>query len=248
LPRIHRAWLDSLPAGLPQRRIDILALGVTPEIALFPWAPDFRHTAIDASEDMIRSVWPGDTSQRQAVLGNWLDLPFADASFDLIVTDTGLALIVGVEKLRAAANELRRVLRKDGRMAMRHFARPSSPETLEAIVQAAETGQLHNFHELKLRLLMAVESSTPETGVRLADVHACFQRLFPDRALLAGRLGCDPRTVSAIDTYQDRGARYAFHSLTDLAQAFAEFILVPGPPGRYPAANICPVFSLTPKP
>ena len=248
LPRIHQAWLDSLPAGLPQQRIEVLALGVTPEIALFPWAPDFHLTAIDASEDMIRSVWPGNTPSRRAVFGNWLGMPFADASFDLIITDTGLALVVGAEKLRTAANELRRVLRKDGRMAMRHFARLSPPETLETIVRATETGQLRNFHELKLRLLMAVESETPDRGARLSDVYDCFQRLFPDRALLANRLGCDPRTVSTIDAYRDRDARYAFHSLADLSQAFDEFLLVLGPAGHYAAAGCCPVFSLTPKP
>jgi SAM-dependent methyltransferase len=247
LPRIHRAWLDSLPAGIPHRRIEILTLGVTPEIALFPWSTDFHLTAIDASEDMIRSVWPGDAPNRRAVLGNWLAMPFADASFDLIVTDTGLALVVGAEKLRAAANELGRVLRKYGRVAMRHFARPSIPETFEDIVRATETGQLRNFHELKLRLLMAVESQSAGTGARLADVHDRFQHLFPDREQLANRLGCDLRTVSAIDAYRGRDARYSFHSLGEVAQAFDEFLLSPGPAGHYPAAECCPVFSLTPK-
>jgi hypothetical protein len=132
-------------------------------------------------------------------------------------------------------------------MAMRHFARPSPPETQDDIVRAIETGQTRNFHELKLRLLMAVESETPGIGVRLADVHDRFQRLFPDRALLAERLGCDLRMVSAIDAYRNRHARYAFHSPGEMAQAFDGFFLTPGAAGHYPSAHCCPVFSLSPK-
>jgi hypothetical protein len=118
---------------------------------------------------------------------------------------------------------------------------------VDAIVRATEAGQLQNFHELKLRLLMAVESENPGAGVRLTDVYDCFQRTFPDRDLLANRLGCDLQTVSTIEAYRGRDTRYAFSSLDELAQAFDGFSLVPGPAGHYPAADLCPVFSLTPK-
>jgi hypothetical protein len=118
---------------------------------------------------------------------------------------------------------------------------------LDAIVHAANAGQIGNFHELKLRLLMAIESEKPGAGVRLADVYDGFQRIFPDRALLANQLGCDPRTVSTIDAYRGRETRYAFHSLAELARAFNDFVLVQGPAGHYAAAGCCPVFSLTPK-
>ncbi|MEP6673225.1 MAG: class I SAM-dependent methyltransferase [Chthoniobacter sp.] len=247
LQRLHQAWTQSLPAGIPSRRLEILSLGVTPEIALFPWASDFHLTAIDASEGMIGSVWPGDAPNRRAVLGDWLEMPFPDASFDLVLTDTGLALVAGTGKLSAAGRELRRVLRQDGRAAMRHFARPSPPESLDSIAQAAGAGRLSNFHELKLRLLMAVEAENPGTAVRLADVYDRFQSLFSDRDLLARQLGCDHQIVSTIDAYRGRETLYAFPSLAELAVAFDAFHLAPGPAGHYPAAGCCPVFSLTPK-
>jgi SAM-dependent methyltransferase len=248
LRRLREAWADSLPCGIPGRRIDILSLGVTPEVALFPWADEISLSAIDSSEEMIRTVWPGNGIHRKAVIGTWLQMPFADASFDLIVCDAGLVQLTGIESLAVLGRELRRLLRNDGRVAMRHFARPAQSESAEAIRSATEAGRVHNFHELKLRLLMALESKTPGLGVRLGDVWDCFGRMFPDRTLLAERLGCDLQTVSTIDAYRGQDARYSFLPLGELAQAFDGFHLAQGPAGNYPFAECCPVFLLTPKP
>ena len=248
LPRLRDAWLAALPGGIPGRCVDLLALGVTPEVALFPWAEKVSLQAIDSSADMIHTVWPGDGPGRKAVLGNWLQTPFADGSFDLIVCDAGLAQLVGMESLTVLGRELRRLLRTDGRVVMRHFARPARSESGQSIVAAAEAGLVANFHELKLRLLMALESATPQLGVRLGDAWDCFTRLFPNRDSLAKRLGCDPQTVATIDAYRGRDARYSFLSLDEVAQAFAGFRLALGPAGHYPLAAYCPVFSLTPIP
>jgi len=247
LRRMHGAWRESLPAGIPGRRLDLLSLGVTPEIALFAWAADVHLTAIDSSEEMIRAVWPGNGPNRTAALGEWDRIPLPDASFDLVLCDAGLTVLVDGPRRAALAGELRRLLREDGRVVMRHFAQPERPERVEAIVQAIDAGQLRNFHELKLRLLMAIEAETPAAGVRLGEVHERFDRLFPDRALLASRLGCDLRTVATIDSYRGQDARYAFPSLAEVALAFDDFILVQGPAGHYSGADCCPVFSLTPK-
>lgn len=248
LQRLKEAWVTSLSAGIPRRCIDVLLLGVTPELALFPWAKQTRLRAIDASEEMIRSVWPGDGPERQAVLGEWEQMPFADASFDLIVCDAGLAPLVGRESLTALGRELRRLLSNDGRVVMRHFARPARPDSEQSIIGATEAGEMRNFHGLKLRLLMALESGTPARGVRLGDAWDCFERLFPDRESLARRLGCDPQTVAMIDAYRERDACYSFLALGEVAQAFDAFRLAPGPVGHYPFAEYCPVFSLTPIP
>lgn len=248
LQRLKNAWVTSLPAGIPGRRIDVLVLGVTPELAVFPWADQISLRAIDSSKEMIGSVWPGDGPDRKAVLGKWERMPFADASFDLIVCDAGLAPLVGMASVTALGRELRRLLRSDGRVVMRHFARPARPDSAQSIVGATEAGEIRNFHLLKLRLLMALESGIPALGVRLGDAWDCFERLFPDRASLATRLGCDLQTVAMIDAYRGRDARYSFLSLGEVAQAFGAFRLAPGPAGHYPLAECCPVFSLTPIP
>ncbi len=246
LERLKAAWVTSLPAGIPGRCIDVLMLGVTPELALFPWAEKTSLRAIDASEEMIRAVWPGDGPDRKAVLGDWQEMPFADASFDLILCDQGLPLLVEMASLAALAGELRRLVRRDGRVVMRHFARTAAPDTEQSIVAATEAGEMHNFHGLKLRLLMALDAQTSRQGVRLGDVWDCFQRIFPDRESLASRLGCGLETIATIDTYRGRDGRYIFRSLAEVAGVFDSFRMVEGPPGHYPFAEYCPVFSLTP--
>ena len=116
--------MAALPGGIPGRCIEVLSLGVTPEVALFPWAKKVSLRAIDSSEEMIRTVWPGDGPERKAVLGDWLQTPFADGVFDLIVCDAGLTQLVGIASLTLLGREFRRLLRTDGRVVMRHFARP----------------------------------------------------------------------------------------------------------------------------
>ncbi len=246
LQRLKVAWATSLPARIPGRRIDVLVLGVTPEIALFPWAEKTSLCAIDASEEMIRSVWPGDGPDRKAALGDWQEMPFANASFDLILCDQGLPLLVETASLTALGGELRRLLRKDGRVVMRHFARTADLDTEQSIVAATEAGEMHNFHGLKLRLLMALDAQSSGQGVRLGDVWDCFQRLFPDREALARRLGCGLETIGTIDAYRGRDGRYIFRSLAEVARVFDAFRMAEGPPGHYPFAEYCPVFSLTP--
>lgn len=248
LPRLKEAWLAALPGGLPGGCIEVLSLGVTPEVALFPWAEKVSLRALDASEEMIRTVWPGDGPGRKAVLGNWLRTPFAEGSFDLIVCDAGLTQLVGIPSVTALGRELRRLLKTDGRVVMRHFARPARRESAQSLVAATEAGRVGNFHELKLRLLMALEARTPQLGGHLGEAWDCFDRLFPNREALAKRLGCDLPTVATIDAYRGREARYSFLSLGELAQAFDAFRLALGPAGHYPFAECCPVFSLTPKP
>ena len=246
LQRLKETWVASLPAGIPGRRIEVLILGVTPELAVFPWAEQISLRAVDSSEEMIRSVWPGDGSDRKAVLGKWERMPFADASFDLIVSDNGLANLPEMASLIAVGGELRRLLRRDGRVVMRLFAPIAGMETEQSIVAATEGGEMHNFHGLKLRLLMALDARTPGQGVRVGDVWDCFERIFPDREALARRLGCDLQTVATIDNYRGRDGRFNYRSLAEITRVFDAFRMALGPPGHYPFAEYCPVFSLTP--
>jgi SAM-dependent methyltransferase len=246
LQRLADTWRNSLGGSLPARRLEILLLGVTPEIAVHSWADDFFLTAIDATEVMLRAVWPGDGPRRRAFQADWLRMPFPPATFDLVLSDCGLAPLSGPGQLEALGRELRRVLRADGRVVMRHFARPANPEPVETVIQAVATGLVANFHELKLRLLMALPADP--AGVCLGAAWQRFQDLFPDRKKLAKQLGCPLETIGTIDAYQGRDARYVFPPLLELVEVFTGFTLTRGVPGTYPLAPVSPVFALTPKP
>ena len=131
---------------------------------------------------------------------------------------------------------------------MRHFAQTADPETEQSVVAAMAAEAVPNFHGLKLRLLLALDARNPGQGVRLGAAWDCFERLFPDRAVLAQRLGCDRQTVETIDTYRGKDGRYIFRPLAEVARVFADFRMAEGPAGHYAFAEYCPVFSLTPIP
>ncbi len=248
LARLKAVWLESLPAGLPARRLDVLLLGVTPEFALFPWAPEVQLTAVDSSETVIKAVWPGDGPSRQVLLGHWLELPFAPATFDLIVCDNGPTLFNGLEAVAGFGRALRRVLRQDGRIVMRNFARPACAERVETAVADVWAGRVRNFHAFKMRFLMALQGDEAASGVRLGDAWERFNGFFPDRAALAASLGCSERVVATMDAYRGQEARYSFYTLAEVAAGFTGFRFMVGPPGSYPFAECCPVFALVPEP
>src|SRR4051794_34579164 len=74
--RLAQPWIDR--HGAPR----VLLLGVTPEIYRLPWPAGTDFLAINRSAAMIEQVWPG--SREQALEADWLDLPLAAGSRDLV--------------------------------------------------------------------------------------------------------------------------------------------------------------------
>lgn len=241
LQRFQKTWLDTLPNA--PVHVDVLVLGVTPELVSFPWAPETKLTAVDNNEDMIRLVWLGDTENRKVIQGNWLELPVEDSSFDLIVSDNAPCIVGDLEKF---SKELRRVIRPDGRIVMRNFSRPDEPETIDQLVAEINAGNLKNFYEFKMRFDIALQGKTGK-NVRLGDMWTKFNELFPDRDLLASQLECTRGEVDNIDIYKDINDTYAFYTIEEMVAGFPEFTVTVGPEGHYDFADRCPIYSLIPK-
>src|SRR5262245_56679186 len=70
--------------------------------------------AVDRSEAVIRYRWPGNTSSRQVVVGNWLDLPFVNASFSSCIGD-GSTNMLKFQDLKLLYRNLSRVIRPGGK-------------------------------------------------------------------------------------------------------------------------------------
>ncbi len=247
IARLTAAWQAARGAE-PAEPLAVLLLGVTPEYAQHAWAPRQELVAVDSSETMIRVVWPGDIPGRRALVADWLQLPFPDASFDLILCDNGPALFNSLERLEAFGRELRRVVRPTGCAAIRNLERPARTEPVEAAVADVLAGRVDNFHAFKMRFLMALQGAHPDPGIELGAAWEQFNRLLPDRAQLAARIGCSARVIATIDAYRGRAARYSFYNAAEITRGFAGFRVVPGPAGRYPFAERCPVFALAPAP
>lgn len=244
--RLYAVWRSSLPHGVPEGRLEVLLLGVTPELTFFPWSADCTITALDTSEPMLRTVWPGDAPGRRGVQGDWLRAPFADGSFDLILNDGGIIGCDSRVKLATLGRECLRLLRPGGRVVIRHFVRPEPIEKPEAVVAAVAAGEIGNFHALKLRLLLALPLEHDPLMTSLPAGLRTFDRLFPDRAALAQQLGCSLETIGTVDAYAGMGD-YRFADLAELRVAFPDFEVRTGPPASYPLGACCQVFIFTPR-
>lgn len=125
LRRVYRRIAEDVALVAPPGGA-VLDVGTGPGVLLAEIArarPDVRVTGVDLSADMVaaaaRNVAPfGD---RAAVsVGDVADLPFADATFDVVVTSFSMHHWAD---LPAAVPELARVLRPAGRMYVYDFPR-----------------------------------------------------------------------------------------------------------------------------
>ncbi|SMB27366.1 conserved protein of unknown function [Sterolibacterium denitrificans] len=203
-------------AGRPPRA---LILGVTPEYCKLAWPEGSVVRAIDRTQAMIDHVWPGPAEH--VTQGDWLDLPVAGGSLDIVLCDGGLHLLPYPLGQGTLARRLAASLAPDGLCLFRLFAPSGSGpgETPENVLDALAAGAIPDLNVLKLRLGMALQASAEE-GVKLDDVWQCLHRAHPDRAILARRLGWSEEHLGAIDAYRDTAARY--HFVTE-AQAIATF-------------------------
>lgn len=135
LRRAYRRMADDLARVVPHGA-DVLDIGAGPGVLVLELArrrPDVRLTATDLSADMVeRAVrnLRGLGDRVTARVADAADLPFADGSFDLVVTSFS---VHHWDDPAAAAPELARVLRPGGRLAVYDF----SDESIDHLVDAA---------------------------------------------------------------------------------------------------------------
>ncbi|TPL90390.1 class I SAM-dependent methyltransferase [Mesorhizobium sp. B2-3-12] len=226
---------------------DVLLLGVTPELAVLGRS----MLAIDQSATMISGVWAGDNASRRAMAGNWLDLPVERASFDAVIGDGCLSAVDSKAARGVLFSEIARVLKPGRRAAIRVFARPETADHLRGIQALVLAGGVENFHALKWRIAMACTTDDCDNSVDVQAIRATFDRLFPDREVLAARTGWSMASINTIDVYAGSETKYSFATLAmlvDEASAwFGKVRVVPS--GSYPLAERCPLLVLaSPKP
>lgn len=195
-----------------------LLLGVTPEIAEMSWPMPLRLLAVDQSEAMVRAVWPGDTSMRRAVVGDWLS--FEAEPFDLVLGDGVFSLFdypTGYDRLAAA---LARLTRPGGLLNLRLFCRPEPCESLDQVFADVARGRVGNFHIFKWRLAMAVQGDATR-GARLADIWQAFHERAGSVHELAAQCGWPEPVVGTIDGYRDVNDRYSYSTEREVIDCLA---------------------------
>ncbi len=218
-----------------------LLLGVTPELT----SPAGHLIALDHNAAMVAAVWPGNHGGRSAVQGDWLQMPFAAHSFDAIIGDGSLTLLSYPSQYRGVLDQCKQVLKPGGKILIRLFASPEQTETCAEVCAAARDRRIDNFHAFKWRLSMALAAETHDVHVNVADTHAAFNRLLPDRKSLAETTGWALEAINTIDFYAGSVARYSYPSLAQvraiLAPDFRETGLTQG---SYELAERCPTLIL----
>ena len=187
-----------------------LILGVTPELKNLSWPEHSVVKAIDRSVDMIHAIWPGEKTD--AVEGNWLQMPFADESFDCVLCDGGLHLLEYPDGHQGLVESVYRVLSTSGRFTLRLFALPARREPLEDVFSSVERGEVDSFHAFKLRVLMGLQTS-PEVGVSVRNayytIHSWVGGDFQD---LSNRTGWPLEQIQTLESYRDTASNYHFLS------------------------------------
>ena len=236
----HRVWSLLTPPLQPHANVittyretfagrsgRMLLLGVTPQLADI--APDL--VAVDRNAPMIANIWPGDTERRKAVLGEWRNLDFPDASFANCVGDLSLVSQPYPHEAQACVREIARVLAPGGRFACRVILPPERAENEAELREAALAGRIGNFHAFKLRLGTVLAARQPQPHINVEALLNAFNAMFPDREELVRLSGWDRDQVDTVDYYRGSKVVHAFPSreqlLSLLSPAFARIEFMP---------------------
>lgn len=218
-----------------------LLLGVTPEFTSLP----INLVAMDNSAAMIGALWPGYQAGHNIVRGDWLDMPFAANSFDTIIGDGSLTLLLYPLQYERLFDQLNRTLKPGGKILFRLFVSPEQGETCADVCHEALSGRIGSFHAFKWRLSMAVAAESQSPNISVADTHAAFSRLLPDRKQLAKATGWSHEDISTIDAYCGSTARYSYPTLSQLRLALPQCFKETGLMyGSYELAERCPILAL----
>ena len=253
--RYHAAWERLGPPLRPHaeacaayRRLlggcagPVLLLGVTPELADI--AP--RVVAVDRAYPLIAGVWPGNTSRRRAVNGNWLTLPFANGYFAAVVGDGALNSVDRPAGQRRVYDEAARVLRPGGRAVFRVYAAPRRCESIAQVRDDLMAGGIGSFHAFKWRLAMALVARDKNPNICVRTIYDSFVNEFPRRDLIARAAGWDAADIDTIELYRDSTEVYSFpkteqfESIVPASFANVRF----AESGRYELAERCPLLSM----
>jgi len=248
----HRAWSRLTPPLRPHpevvaavrnqivgRRGRTLLLGVTPELA--DVAPDL--IAVDRNLSMVKNIWPGNTSARRVIVGDWRNLTFAPRSFASCIGDGSLCGLRHPDEMKAVLAQVAGSLEDSGRFVCRLYVPPASPETVSAIKDAVLSGGIQNFHAFKFRLGMALSAQAAASSIGVAAILIEFNRLFGDRSELVRSTGWDRQEVDTIDFYEASNVHFYFPGedqvLSVASKIFRSVRLIPA--GTYEMASLCPL-------
>jgi SAM-dependent methyltransferase len=208
---------------------NILVLGVTRE-----FYQAFNYvTAVDREPAMIERVWLGNTSNKHAILANWLTVDLPSNYFDAVLGDGSINMLVDTKEIQAVVDRCREWLRPNGKFICRMFTRPDLPITRERLLQEAANPTM-GWTAFR-RLVPMVLAHEQGAFVPWAQVYDFFNEMFPD----SSRLPFTLEEISRMDAYKDTTTSTWFPTRKEILDLLpdAEFVDV----GTYDIADTCPM-------
>jgi SAM-dependent methyltransferase len=161
--RQETAAMESLVAGWMRQRIDhsviqMLVLGITPEIVNMVLPDKTTLTVVDNSEAMVRSFGPGDCDHgKHLVQADWVHLPFAPRRFDAIIGDGVFNIFSYPEGYRNFARILSSNLKPGGLFLTRLHAQSEPKENPQDVAALYLSAGITDYHELRYRFITAMQ-------------------------------------------------------------------------------------------
>lgn len=199
----------------------VLILGVTRELCSLPFNGSGKVIAVDKSAEMIQTLWrPNARGRTKVICADWRDIPLDDASVDLAFADGAFTPLPFPSGYAEVCAELRRLLRPMGQCVIRCFVQAEERESVENVFKDLSRGRIGNFHVLKWRLAMALQSDAEE-GVVLGSVWDTLHTAWPKLEALADFFGWLEAEVRTIEAYREVETRYTFPTLAQHCQLFS---------------------------
>jgi hypothetical protein len=205
----------------------LLLMGVTPALSVL----GKRLLAVDHSKTMIDTVWPGDTPERKALLGDWLrDLPHG-AGFSAALTDGGLSCIRWPDQYVLVLRELRACAGPGFRFVTRCHttaAVQQAPE-LQALFDEVARGENLDLEIAKHRIAHCLVHDSQNVNVALRNVAEIALKLFADEPEKLAIIKAGPQLTGTVEQ--------SFPSLAAITTLFeAEgYAVAARQPGDHPA-------------
>jgi SAM-dependent methyltransferase len=199
-----------------------LILGVTPELYALRWPPGTSLCALDASQPMIDTVWPG--SPTAALRGSWTAMPLATGSCDIVVCDGGLGMLSYPHGQAELLRELHRILVPGGIFVVRLFAPKGRTGTVEEVFANLDAGNIASLDALKMLLWGALHGDAHE-GVRPREVVARILAAVGSFDRLAEDHGWPLEHVRSLELHRESTAVY---HLTDAGEVVRMAMYDPG--------------------
>jgi SAM-dependent methyltransferase len=239
----YRRAIASWRQEYRRQRLRVLLCGVTPAIASMSWPDETDLLAVDRSTQVIRALWPRLAGRRWPLCGDWLQLPQADGSCDIVAGDGCLNCMDYPEGYRALAGSLHRILRVRGLFLMRCFTRPERPEEPAQVLTDLHACRIPSFHHFKWRLVMAMQANVTR-GVFVNDVYDAWAAAGIHAKPLSEKTGWDEQTIETIKLFAGKRTHLSFPTLAEVQAVLAEYfdeISICHP--EYPLGERCPILA-----